>query len=119
MVDGHDIHRDWSVIGIHSVKINTGALGSAANADLVALAAGKKIRVHALYIVGNASGSVFQLRSGTTAISGVQWVIQGTPHVLPYSEVPWCETVAGEALNLLNGAVSTTYSGFLIYSLVD
>lgn len=83
---------------------------------LVSAVAGRKIRVHGFAVIAAGAVSV-NLESGTTDISGVFALAANVGFVLPYSEVGWCETAAGAALNItLSAAVSCGIQ--LIYSLV-
>ena len=88
----------------------------AASGALVSAVAGRKIRVHGFAVSAVGAVSV-NLESGTTDISGVFALAANGSFVLPYSEVGWCETAAGAALNItLSAAVSCGIQ--LIYSLV-
>ena len=83
---------------------------------LVSAVSGRRIRVHGFAVVAAGAVSV-NLESGTTDISGVFALAANGGFVLPYSEVGWCETAAGEALNItISAAVSCGIQ--LIYSLV-
>ena len=85
---------------------------------IVAAVAGKKIRVHQLFIVSAGTVTVrFESGAGGTALTGQMSHVDTSGEVLPFNEVGWFETVAGELLNLeLSGAVSV--DGALAYTLV-
>lgn len=74
---------------------------SSSNNTLVAAVAGKKIRVLSLALM--AAGAVnakLQSAAGGTDITGLFYPAANGGFVLPYNEGGWCETVAGELLNL-------------------
>lgn len=82
---------------------------------LVAAVTGKKIRVLALEM--SASGAVNgKLQSDSTDITGLHYFgAAGDVWCLPYNVAGWCETVAGEKLDLnLSGAVAV--GGVLVYA---
>lgn len=82
---------------------------------LVAAVSGAKIRVLAMEI--SASGAVNgKLQSNTTDLTGLHYfAAAGDVWLLPYIPGGWCETVAGEKLDLnLSGAVAV--GGSLIYA---
>lgn len=109
-----DIHRDWNAVGVKFAAVNL-TLGSAADGDLVAAVAGKRIRCLALYFVTTAV-STHTFRSDTDVISGVIPSVANGQTLLPHGPpLPYLETVAGEALNLLNGATACNYRGFIVY----
>lgn len=86
----------------------------AASGDLVALTAGKRIRVLSLTLV--AAGAVTaKLQSGASSdLTGAMSLITGVPLVWPESPRGYVQTVSGEKLNLvLGGAVQV--SGQLSY----
>ena len=98
-------------------QIQTAVLAATANEDLLALVANKKIRVHALVLRLNVA-STARIRSSTTSnLTGVMPIVINEGITLPFNPVGWFETVAGEALNLLNGAgISVTFSGCIVYT---
>jgi len=73
---------------------------------IVAAVSGAKIRVVAVHAV--AGGAVtLSLKSASTKITADKALAANGGMVLPMNEYGWCETVAGEALNIgLGGAVS-------------
>jgi hypothetical protein len=73
--------------------------------SLVAAVANKKYRVVALAIVSTAANSV-NLESGTTDITAVWPLGANGGIVLPYNEHGWCETAAGEALQVTTSAAT-------------
>jgi len=92
------------------------SISLAATGDMVAAVTSKKIRVLAL-MLNNASaadGTVAIRSSTTSTICAVLTIRQGAGFVLPYSEVGWMETVAGESLNALITTI-TQLSGVLVY----
>jgi hypothetical protein len=64
---------------------------------LVAAVTGKQI--HVMGVVMNSIGGTVALESSTTAILGA-FTLTAAPMVLPVQAHAWCETVAGEALNI-------------------
>lgn len=85
-------------------------------ATLVAAVTGKKIRVLAMVAITTLANSI-NLDSNTTDITGIFPLAANGGLVLPYCEHGWCETVAGEALNItLSVATSTGIQ--LIYMVV-
>ena len=83
-----------------------------ASGELVEEVAGKKIRVLAMAL-GRAAGNARLASSGGAIICGPF----AQTAVLPFMASGWCETVAGEALNIaLSGSDST--GGSITYILV-
>lgn len=94
----------------------TAGFTTAASGALIAAITNKRIRVHAFAVIAAGAVSV-NLESGTTDISGVFPLAANGGFVLPFSEVGWCDTAVGEALNVtLSAAVSCGLQ--LVYSLV-
>lgn len=82
---------------------------SASDSSLVAAVTGKKIRVLAVVInQGDTTPSTVTFNSASAAISPALKAAANGGFVLPYNEVGWFETVAGEALTVDTGAGSTT-----------
>jgi len=83
---------------------------NADSADLVAAVTGAKIRVMSM-IVSMASGGTYKLQTGaTTDITEAVTTAAGQLFVVwPYNPMGWCETAAGEKLNLvLSSAIATS-----------
>ena len=93
--------------------------GAAANNELVAAVAGKKIRVLALTVIALTSvGIRFEDGSGGTALTGVMTVADNGAIAFSYTPMGWFETSVNTALNMeLSGTVQV--SGALIYQEVD
>jgi len=94
-------------------KYTSVAQGSAGTVAIAAASTGKKFRVLAAILANVQSGGspgTAQFKSGTTALTGAM-PSANNPFVLPFNPAGWCETSAGEALNLtsatdgLNGVV--------------
>lgn len=91
------------------------AAGSGDN-ELVAAVTGKKIRVIALSLTMTGTLVTIRLESsaGGAALTGQMGPLAGNSITLPFSPVGWCETVAGQSLNMeLSGAQSV--DGLLVY----
>jgi len=103
--------------GENPSHIKQAAISGNTNGDneLVALVAGKKIRVLAMSVI--AAGAVdFRLESnaGGTALTGVMSLPANGGFVWNHNPIGWCETAAGEKLNMeLGGEVQV--SGLLTY----
>lgn len=82
--------------------VNASSLGSNA---LVAAVSGKKIRVLSLATVTTLA-NVVSLLSAASGISSTMPLGANGGFVLPFNPYGWCETVAGEALNV-NLSVAT------------
>lgn len=86
---------------------------------LLAAVAGRRIRVHALYLIS--AGTVtarFESGAGGTALSGQINLVANSGFVLPHNPTGWFETAINTLLNLeLSGAVSV--DGGFTYSLAD
>lgn len=76
--------------------------------QLVAAAAGKKIRVLAIAFVCGGTATNATLNSASTAISAVFQNAANGGAVLPFNPVGWMETVEGEALTITTGTGSQT-----------
>lgn len=84
----------------------------AATGNILALVAGKKIRVLSLFLTV-AGDTTVQFRSSTTsALTGAMTFKAGGGMAPPFSPVGLMETVAGEALNLLLGTAVQVSGGF-------
>lgn len=96
-------------------------LDAASSGDntLLAAVAGRKIRVHAVFMI--AAGAVvvrFESGAGGTALTGQMNLAANAGFVLPYNPAGWFETGKNTLLNLeLGSAVSV--DGSFTYSLVD
>lgn len=87
---------------------------------LVAAVTGKKIRVHAFFLVatGGANTIAFESGAGGSALTGDMDIGDNGQFVLPYSPAGWFETAAAALLNLELSA-GTAVAGGLVYSLVE
>lgn len=95
------------------------AAASSGDNTLVAAVAGAKIRVLALALVGaGAVNARLESNAGGTALTGVMALAAaGDSIVLPFNPAGWCETTAGQLLNLeLSAAVSV--AGVITYTTV-
>lgn len=83
---------------------------------IVAAVTGKKIRVHAAYLVASAAVTVrWESGASGTALSGQMQLAANGGFVLPYNSEGWFETAAATLLNLeLSGAISV--DGGLTYT---
>lgn len=94
------------------------AATSGAN-TLVAAVSTKKIRVLALFVLAGAAGNIYftSAAAGAVIFGGSTNKINLAANggfVLPFSEVGWCETVAGELLNM-NASSTGPFSGGVVY----
>lgn len=78
---------------------------TATTTQLVAAVANKKYRVLGLAVVTTLANNV-NLESGTTDITAVFPLGANGGIVLPYNEHGWCETNAGEALQVTTSAAT-------------
>lgn len=92
-------------------------IDTAASADLVALVAGKKIRVLGLVLVVASAVTVKLQSGGATDLTGAMSLIVGVPLVLPTSPNGYLQTNSGEKLNLVLGS-GVQVSGVLVYAAV-
>lgn len=70
-----------------------------ADGDILALVAGKKIRVHALYIISIDTSSGYLRTNNVGGAILFKWSFAATGGaVLPFNPIGWFETAAGEAL---------------------
>lgn len=83
-----------------------------ADLEIVAAVAGRKIRVHAVFL--RAAAGTSQFESGATLLIGPM----SATTVLPWSLTGWGDTVSGEALNL-DLSASDANSGTVVYSLIS
>jgi hypothetical protein len=83
---------------------------------LVAAVSGKKIRVLALVLVASGGANTVRLESAAsgTALTGQMDLVSDGQLILPYNPAGWCETVAGQLLNLELSA-GTSVAGVLTY----
>lgn len=87
---------------------------------LVAGVAGQRIRVISLTLVASGGANTVWLRSGASgpALTGQMDLVSDGELVLPYNPAGWCETVAGDLLNLqLSDAASV--AGMLAYVMAE
>lgn len=75
---------------------------------IIALTAGKKIRVLAMQLTANASVNVkWQSHVTPTDITGLAYLASNGGYVLPFNPAGWFQTISGEALDInLSGAVA-------------
>lgn len=113
---GTDFQTNPFLIAAKFAKIDADTSG---NNTIVTAVTGKKIRVHALFMV--AAGAVnARFESGTngTALTGQMNLTTNSGFVLDYNPLGWFETTAAVLLNLeLSGA--TSVDGSLTYSEVN
>lgn len=97
-------------------EVKHAAINIAASADLVAAVSAKKIRL--LSLVGMLAGtSAVKLQSGaSTDLTGVFDHPNDIMFIWPYNPDGWCETVAGEKLNIVMGGGSPFCDGCLTYA---
>jgi hypothetical protein len=95
---------------------------AAADTELVAASAGVIVFVHGLVLSSAAVPNIVSLQSdgsSDTELLSLQFAIDTSggipPVVLPISDVPWVQTLAGEALDL-RASDTTGVDGVLIYS---
>lgn len=96
------------------------AAATAGDNTLVAAVAGKRIRVHSLVLVasGGANTAALESDAGGTALTGDMDIVDNGQLILPHNPAGWCQTVAGELLNLELSA-ATAVAGMLTYSLIE
>jgi len=106
---------DNQYIARTELPIATAASGAA---SIVALTANAKIRIVQLVLTSLSANFVtFQSHTTTATKMGPIYLAANGGVVLPFSEVGWFSTVAGEALDInLNGA--TAVGGVLTYIVV-
>ena len=85
-----------------------------------AVAPTRRIRVVSLVLVASGGANSVRLESAAsgTALTGVMDIIDNGQLVLPYHPAGWCETAAGELLNLELSA-ATAVGGVLGYVTVE
>ena len=93
------------------IKVDIGASG-----ELIPLVASTRIRINSMCLVCAAAVLTIQLRSNTTALTGVMSIAVGVPFVIPYNRFGEMETAAGENFNIVLGA-SAQVSGWINYTL--
>ena len=94
---------------------------AATNTTLVAAVASKRIRVVQLVLVASGGALSVKLQSATagTDLTGAMALAATTGQlVLPNNPAGWCQTVAGELLNL-NCSATTAVGGVLGYVTVE
>lgn len=82
--------------------------------EVVAAAAGRVFRVHAVAVVTTLANTV-NFRSATTAISSNMPLAANGGFVLPYNEAGWFVTASGEGL-FFNQTVATATGVTVVYS---
>jgi len=98
---------------VHTVPgfpVRYASVAAADSADIVALVAGAKIRVLSL-VISMASAGTFKFQTAaTTDITEACTTSSGQLIVVwPFNPMGWCETAAGEKLNLvLSSAIATS-----------
>jgi len=91
-----------------------------ASGQIIAPVAGKKIRVVALF--ANAAGTVnANFQSGgvspTTSLTGAMYMVANSGAVLPFNELGWFDTNAGEGL-FMELSAGVAIGGIIQYVLV-
>lgn len=103
-------------------EVQYAAVTAAAAGDntLVAAVAGKRIRVHSLALVASGGANTVRLESAAsgTALTGQMDIVADGQLVLAHNPAGWCQTVAGQLLNLELSA-ATSVAGVLTYSEVE
>lgn len=101
---------------IGPIKRAVVAATAAGDNTLVAAVAGKQIRVLGLVLVASGGANTVRLESaaGGTALTGLMDLAADGQLILPFSVGGWCETVAGQLLNLELSA-ATAVGGVLAY----
>ena len=96
------------------------AATAAGDNTLVAAVTGKRIRVHALFVVASGGANSVRLESGagTLALTGVMDIVDNGQLVLPHNSAGWCQTAVAALLNLELSA-ATPVGGLLVYSLIE
>ncbi len=89
-------------LGISAVQYAAIAADALGANTLVAAVAGERIRVVSLVLVASGGANTAQLQSGAggLALTGAMDLINNGQLVLPYQAAGWCETGAGDLLNL-------------------
>jgi hypothetical protein len=115
----------WQGYRIGRVAVVTADIASPATEALVAATAGKRIRLLGGILSVSDEGSATQssrfvnLLSASTIIYSSQ-ISEQQPLALPYNQLGWCQTVAGEALNIGEDDGNATLAfGHICYVLVD
>lgn len=85
-----------------------------------AVAPNKRIRVLAFTLVASGGANSIRLESGAsgTALTGVMDIVDNGQYTLPHNPAGWCQTAAGELLNLELSA-ATAVGGMITYVLVE
>lgn len=85
-----------------------------------AVAPNRRIRVVALALVASGGANNVRLESGAsgTALTGVMDIVDNGQLVWPYNPAGWCQTAAGELLNLELSA-ATAVGGTITYVTVE
>ncbi len=94
---------------------------ASASTELVAAQTGKKIRVLGMYLTSDVV-QVIALRSAATEIASFRITVSTNGNIspigLPVTDIGWCETARGEALNLVQAAANNA-DGVLVYVIAD
>ena len=96
-----------------SVSYATISENTAATNEIIAAVTSQKIIVLGLILVSAGTVTV-TFKTGSTAICGAIPLVANSGFVMPYAEIGWMQTVAGEALNLTSDA-AVQVSGLLTY----
>lgn len=105
--------------GTYKSKTFSGA-GTLQYDSIIPAVAGEVLGIHALALRFSGSSSpvmnlTFLDNSGGTQLTAPMPILNNVGHfVLPFSEVPWFKTTAGNALFAQN--VSGSYGGVIVYS---
>ena len=103
---------------VRRLSLNT----AATDVELVAAVAGVTVYVHGLVLTSAVVPNIVSLQSdgsSDTELLSLQFAIDTSggipPVVLPISDVPWVQTLAGEALDL-RASDGTGVDGVLVYT---
>ena len=94
-------------------------VAASADREAVAAVAGSRIQLHAVILYTDSTGGTLRWEDGAagTALSGVMPIPASSEFTLPFSEVPWIVTTAGNSLSMEVGAGAL--DGHIIYSEAD
>lgn len=98
---------------VRKTYVNASSLGSNA---VVTAESGRKIRVLAMVAVTTLANSI-KLMSAATDITATFPLAANGGFTLPFNEHGWCETAAGEALNI-NLSVATATGVQIVYQVL-
>jgi hypothetical protein len=105
-------------------EVQYAAVAAATGGDNTLVAAAtspnRRIRVLALTLVASGGANSARLESGAsgTALTGVMDIIDNGQLTLPWNPAGWCQTAAGQLLNLELSA-GTAVGGMLAYVTVE